>query len=755
MSTRYSWAQLFQNAIPSSKKGVFYTNKQIEERIKLNPIGFYQYTKESEYNKQTYKCGQSGVNALERISDQRGPSERETFLIVGFVPSDLALKGSEDQRILNELHNQEKCDWCYRLNPNETTKEWAIYPNDNPEEIWIDYLKNDIKKIDAKLTIWQMEALDKFISLLDEYKKKIMAELAARFGKTLLYLALFGQLKEQVMVVGSYCLTALSSFKKECYLYEQFSNFVVLDLYSDTFQSDFAYNLSKEKKIVVVVSLCGDKTGNSLRNNNARFLSKFFNKITVIDEADYGAHTKNCVPFVNLIGKGAPIILTTGTNSERAKGEHDDVDAFFKVTYLDMIMKASMSPKLLNEIKYDRAVEFEKYLAQVRFYRYSWGAFVQYLDEHELKYNPSFTKASKNVSKNQGFWIGLYKSLIGVSSITDANEYCLANCIESEPDCVMQFVSMTNAQMKKLGSLSKSILNTLYEVVVVNGNEVKGEYAEQYVKNAIRSARTEGKKVWIIASQMCQRSFSIPDINVVLLTYDNGEVGATIQRMSRALTAGNDSKVGHIISLSIDGNRDDKIAPMILDAAKQVAEHEGIDIVTALKKVMKSTPIFQMGEDGYNLELNPDDYAREIFSSNSSHRIMMNNDRLMYDGCLDEIDFDTTEKQEQLKAENDFKKGKTFLESAKKSGSVESREEQTIINQRRNKLKQITDRTAYCVKEIRKHKKDMNLDTFVQLVETNTFVSKSIGVTPQEFRLLIEQKYIDHSLLSMYVGCES
>lgn len=755
MSTRYSWAQLFQNAIPSSKKGVFYTNKQIEERIKLNPIGFYQYTKETEYNKQAYKCGQSGVNALERISDQRGPSERETFLIVGFVPSDLALKGSEDQRILNELHNQEKCDWCYRLNPNETTKEWAIYPNDNPEEIWIDYLKNDIKKIDAKLTIWQMEALDKFISLLDEYKKKIMAELAARFGKTLLYLALFGQLKEQVMVVGSYYLTALSSFKKECYLYEQFSNFVVLDLYSDTFQSDFAYNLSKEKKIVVVVSLCGDKTGNSLRNNNARFLSKFFNKITVIDEADYGAHTKNCVPFVNLIGKGAPIILTTGTNSERAKGEHDDVDAFFKVTYLDMIMKASMSPKLLNEIKYDRAVEFEKYLAQVRFYRYSWGAFVQYLDEHELKYNPSFTKASKNVSKNQGFWIGLYKSLIGVSSITDANEYCLANCIEGEPDCVMQFVSMTNAQMKKLGSLSKSILNTLYEVVVVNGNEVKGEYAEQYVKNAIRSARTEGKKVWIIASQMCQRSFSIPDINVVLLTYDNGEVGATIQRMSRALTAGNDSKVGHIISLSIDGNRDDKIAPMILDAAKQVAEHEGIDIVTALKKVMKSTPIFQMGEDGYNLELNPDDYAREIFSSNSSHRIMMNNDRLMYDGCLDEIDFDTTEKQEQLKAENDFKKGKTFLESAKKSGSVESREEQTIINQRRNKLKQITDRTAYCVKEIRKHKKDMNLDTFVQLVETNTFVSKSIGVTPQEFRLLIEQKYIDHSLLSMYVGCES
>ena len=755
MNTRSSWDQLYQNAIPSSKKGVLYANKQIEELIKLNPIGFYQYTKESEYNKQTYKCGQSGVNVLERISDQRGPSERESFLIVGFVPSDLALKGSEDQRILNELHNQEKCTWCHRLNPNDTTKEWAIYPNDNPEEIWIDYLKNDIKKRDAKLTIWQLEALDKFISLLDEDKKKIMAELAARFGKTLLYLALFGQLKEQVMVVGSYYLTALSSFKKECYLYEQFSNFVVLDLYSDIFQEDFIYNLTQGKKILVVVSLCGDKEGNNPRNDNARFLSKFFNKITVIDEADYGAHTKNCVPFVNMIGNGAPIILTTGTNSERAKGEHNDVDAFFKVTYLDMLMKASMNPKLVNKIKYDRAVEFEKNIAQVKFYRYDWGKYVPLLNEHELKYNPSFTKASKNVNKNQGFWIGLYESLNGVSSNMDANDYCLSECVGDDVNCVLQFVSMTNAQMEKLKSLSKPILNSLYDVVVVNGNEVKGEDAEQYVKDSIRAAKIKGKKVWIIASQMCQRSFSIPDINVVLLTYDNGEISATIQRISRALTNRNGKKTGHIISLSIDGNRDDKIAPMILDAAKQVAEHEDIDIVTSLIKVMKSTPIFQMGVDGYNVELNSDDYSKEIFSSSNSHRIVINNDRFMYDGCLDKINFDSTENQEKLFSENAFEKGKTFIESFRKSNLGEVNIEQTIINQRRNKLKKIIDRTAYCVKEIRKHKKDMNLDTFVQLVETNTFVSKSIGVTPQEFRLLIEQKYIDHSLLSMYVGCES
>lgn len=755
MTKRLTWDQFLQNAIPSARKCIFIANEEIAERIKRNPVGFYQFTEKPEYEKNSFKCGQTGVGALERIAGQRGTSVNEDFVIVGFVPSDRAINKNEDQRISNELHDQEKCTLRHRLDNNRTTKEWAIFPNDNPEEIWIDYLKNDIKKTYAKLTIWQLEALDKFISLLDGGKKKIMAELAPRFGKTILYLALFEQLKEQVLVVGSYYLTALSSFKKECYLYEQFSNFVVLDLYSNTFEEDFAHNLSNNKKIVVVVSLCGDKEGNSLRNDNAHFLSKFSNKITVIDEADYGAHTKKCTPFVNLIGNGAPIILTTGTNSERAKGDHDNVDAFFKFTYFDMLMMVSMNPKITNKINYDRAIEFEKNITQVKSYRYSYAEFLQFLSGHELKYNPSLTKASKNVNKNQGFWIGSYQSLVGVSPIMVANDYCLSQCIDDIVNCVMQFFIMTNVEMEKLKSIAEPILNSLYDVIVINGNEVKGEDAEQYAKDCIRAAKMKGKKVWFIVSHMCQRSFSIPDINVVIITYDNGSLSALSQKFSRALTNRNEKKTAHLISLSIDGNRDNKLDSIILDTAKQVAEHEGIDIVAALKKVLKSRPLLQMGEDGYNLELKSDDYAREIFSSSSSHRIIMNNDRLMYDGCLDDIYFDGNEKKEEFKVENDFEKGKTYLESDINFERGESSEEQAIFNQKREKLKQITDSIAYCAKEISKHKKDINLDTFVQLVETNQFVSKSMGITHQELKLLIEQKYLDKHLLSAYLSCES
>jgi hypothetical protein len=757
MSQKPSWGQLFSQAIKSSKNGVYFANAEIQYLAELDPCGFYQYTTKSAYDNNEYKCGQTEKGAVDRIHCQRSNScAREDYLIVGWVPSHRAETDKEDQRILRELHNQKKCTLASVLE-SRTSLEWAIFPDNNPEEVWRDYLGNDVKKFDLALTIWQLQAMDQIFSFLGEGKKKIMAELAARFGKTLEYLAMFLAVKQKIMVVGTYYLTALKSFKKEVSLYNEFSNFIVLELKSDTFQEDFNQGLVDGKKIVVLVSLCGDKESNTtVRNQNAQFIEQFTDKITVIDEADYGAHTESCVPFVNRIGYGAPVILTTGTNSERAKGLHNDLDAFFRITYLDQLMMAGTKEKIKNDIvkQFKRAYGFEKCLAKVRFYRNDWSRFVPLIDGHEAKFNPSFSKVSKNVKKNQGFWSGLYKSFMGTSPIMDANDFSLANCIEGTANSVMQFVSMENKQMQHLESIARSILGDFYDVYVINGDVVKGEDTEQFVNDKIRIAEQNGKQVWIIASQMCQRSFSIPEINVVLLTYDNGDMGATIQKMSRALTAGNSEKIGHIISISIDGTRDNKISPMILDAARQVADHEDIDIVSALRKVIKTLPIFEMGEDGYNIQLEADDYSKEIFSSSNSHRIMINNDRLMYEGCLDFIDLGTSS-VEKAKAISDFEKGKTNLESLNKSNNKLTSEENQIINERRIKLDQILYHTVYCIKEVRKHDNKINYQSFVNILNTNRFVADSIGVNAQEFDMLVQDRYIDLSLLSLYVECGS
>jgi hypothetical protein len=753
------WDQMIPHAIPSHKKGVLFLNQSVKDLADRYPCGFYQFTKLSAFLNFEYKCGQTEKFAVDRVHEQRTASEREDYVIVGWIPSDLAKVNSEDQRILLELHNRKKCTLSKVLDSNRTSKEWAVFPEDNPEEIWRKYLGNNATKFDLGLTIWQLEGMDKILTFLGEGKKKIMAELAARFGKTLEYLSMFLATHYKVMVVGTYYLTALSSFRKEVSRYKEFSDMVVLDLGSETFRNDFNYHLNQNKKIVVLVSLCGDKkSDHTMRNQNAKLIESFTDKITVIDEADYGAHTENCVPFVNQIGHGAPVILTTGTNTERAKGEHNDVDAFFRVTYLDMLVKAGMKEKIQNDVvkQFKRAFEFEKNLTKVQFYRYDWSRFVPTLDGQDGDLNPSYSKSSKDVQKSHGFWSGLYQSLIGEYVETDANDYSLFNCLENDtPKSVIQFVSssMKKEEMKKLGKIAKAILNPFYDVYVINGDEVDGKDAEQYVKDKIRIAEMNGRHVWIIAAQMCQRSFSIPEINVVLLTYDNGDQGAAVQKMSRALTTGNFEKIGHVISLSIDGNRDDKVVSMILDAAKQVSEHEDIDIVSGLRKVMKSLSIFQMGTDGYNSRLEPDDYSKEIFSSSNSHQLIINNSSFYLDNNGYEVlknCSNAIKKLEKNKVDPAFDGGKTFLPVESKTCSPRSKDE---IAELRKTLRNIVDRIDYCVRQISKVEQKINYNKFISILERKKYMSEIIGIDSSELQILVDDNYICKDLFSIYLEC--
>jgi len=757
--TKPSWNQIFSEAIKSHKNGVHYLNKSIEERAKENLCGFYQYTNKSEYEKDSYKCGETEVGAADRIAQQRTASTTEDFLIVGWIPSNLALIPKQDQKILRELHNQEKCVLRTVLDEDLTAKEWAIFKNNNPEEVIRDYLsklENGLVKKDLELTIWQIEALDRLITFLDEGKQKIIAELAARFGKTLAYLALLNYLEQQVMIVGSYYLTALTSFKKEVALYKDFANFEIIDLDDVNFQQSFDTYLKQGKKIVIIASLCGDKERNeTLRNQNAEFVSKLSNKITVIDEADYGAHTDNCAPFVNKIGKGSPIILTTGTNSERAANNHQ-IDASFKVTYLDMQMKAlSNNMVLKNHIlkQCKRAVKFENNLVNVEFYRFDWSRFVHTLVGKNEDLNPSFSKCSADVLKNTAFWTGLYQTMLGISSDIDLNDYSLSNCLRGNSESIIQFVSMSNAQLKNLEKIANTILGQFYDVYAICGDDIQGKDAEQFVKDKIIVAKQNNKKVWIIASQMCQRSFSVADINVVLLSYDNGDLGATMQKISRALTNGNREKTGYVISLSIDGNRDDKIAPMIMDAAEQVAEHEGISLPDALRKVMKTFPIFQMDEDGYPVELLPDDYAKEIFSTSKGIRLAVNKESI-YLSDSDSEAFDILSQLDvpsaTIKQITEFVKGKTY-HPQQQTKQLTKKEKDELHSFILKNIVNILDNLAVTLHYQKMIRGKITYSDLIHLLNTEKDSSTMVGVNGNQFSTLVECGYIQKGILETYV----
>lgn len=746
-----SWENLIFFAVPTSRNGLYYLNEEIAYAIKNNPVGFYIYTKKSSYNDNRYKIGQT-INGLSRIKIQA--SADESIVIVGWIPSECARISGYDQFVHEELHKQGKCDWLHKLDPKSAPgKEWSRFPDNNPEQIWTAYLENKVTKVDLELSAWQLEGIDKIISFLSQGKKKIMAEFAARFGKTSAYLALFSLHEAQVMVVGAYYLSSFNSFEKEIKKYNQFNNFKVLDLSDSNFAQKFEESISCGNKVVVLASLCGGKSNEI----NSSYIQNFKNKIVVIDEADYGAHTKIVLPLVEKLGESAPIILTTGTNVERAAKEHK-IDALVRCSYFDMLLMRDLKEKIQNlEIlkKYKRAYEYEKNLPLVNFYRFDWSPFVELTDDEDFNLNPSFAKASKNVQKCHGYWSGLIRSLIGEHKNIDANDYSLFNCIKDDPQSVIMFVNMTKGEQNKLSKIAKSILNEFYDVYVVNGDEVKGnKFAEEYVQDKIRIAKQKGKNVWIIASQMCQRSFSVPDINVALLCYDNGDKGATVQRMSRALTAGSNKNTGHIISLSIDGNRDEKVTSMIQDTAKNLAEHEDIDIISALRKVMKTLPIFQMDNDGELVELKVDDYSKEIFNSSNSHRLVVNKDRLMsiteddlsYSILMD-IDVSKLKKERQIVS---LQKGKTFQPTPTKS---KSHFEKSVIDEMKTKLNNIIDKTNYCIKEIKKNRGKIDYETFANLLNESRFVQESIGVNYYEFNVLVNDNLISKSLISILIGC--
>lgn len=329
--TKLNWKQFTEDSVKSGRRGVDCINTDVLKSIEQNKVGFYIYTDETNYKKNKYKCGQS-IRGLYRLGEQAQQSEK--LIVVDWIPSDDAHIAKRDQQIHEELHDEGKSQWLYRMDKDASPgKEWSVFPDNNPGELWWNKLLGKQTRINLSLTTWQLKSIKRIIKSLSEGNKVVMAELAARFGKTTTYLSLFDAIQSKVMVVGSYVLTVASSFEKECRRFEQFDNMEFIELNSPTFNQDFERLMNTDKQIVVFASLCGG----SVTDNNAAILSGIDDKIVIVDEADYGAHTEKKIPLIQQITGDSPLILTTGTNSERARGQHE-IDDMFCVTYFDMLM---------------------------------------------------------------------------------------------------------------------------------------------------------------------------------------------------------------------------------------------------------------------------------------------------------------------------------------------------------------------------------------------------------------------------------
>jgi hypothetical protein len=238
---------------------------------------------------------------------------------------------------------------------------------------------------------------------------------------------------------------------------------------------------------------------------------------------------------------------------------------------------------------------------------------------------PSWAKFAANPIKSKGFFTRTLEALfLGQGGHDELNVDLQTEEYKKRRVSMMFMPANTrNDVLEIVGTIARETLPG-FEIIVLcgavkhNGRKITNRTAERSVKEIVE----QGKSTLIIAAQMAQRSFSIPEITELYLAYDRGENGATIQKMSRTLTPGSMDKVGRIFSLSFDPNRDDKFDAMVIETALNHKKRNATkSLQEAMRDVLRTIDIFKCTPDG-SIKVQVDNYLALALERKGVSRVL-------------------------------------------------------------------------------------------------------------------------------------
>lgn len=246
----------------------------------------------------------------------------------------------------------------------------------------------------------------------------------------------------------------------------------------------------------------------------------------------------------------------------------------------------------------------------------------------DFKELPSWSKFNAYPMKSRGFFSRVLDAVfMGQGGHDELNSSYQTETFDSGSRVAMMFVGANNKQMEMIDTIANETLGawqviTLFGAGKYNGQKITQRNCEKIVKEVIEKARKDGKSVLIISNKMGQRSFSVPEIDELYLAYDAGEMGSTIQKMSRALTPGDVDKIGRVFSLSFDPNRDDKFDSMIIETAINLKNRKNMtSLAESLRTVLNTIDIFSCTKNGSVL-IDKDTYLKAALARNSVSRVL-------------------------------------------------------------------------------------------------------------------------------------
>jgi hypothetical protein len=206
--------------------------------------------------------------------------------------------------------------------------------------------KERLPRPEVKLSTAQFNDAVTVINEINKGKRRILAELAARYGKTIWSSAIAVESGISVVVVSSYVLTSFTSFKNDIRKYKQFQEIEIVNSQEKDYQKKIDQFVEEGKQVMVFLSLCNG----SGRDERIKYLNHLdVQKLIFVDEADYGAHQKKQFEALkSMVNDNDVLILMTGTNSDRASSDWD-IDFVISTTYFELLVNKKESMDLMEQ----------------------------------------------------------------------------------------------------------------------------------------------------------------------------------------------------------------------------------------------------------------------------------------------------------------------------------------------------------------------------------------------------------------------
>jgi hypothetical protein len=503
-----------------------------------------------------------------------------------------------------------------------------------------------------------------------------VCELAARIGKTILFLELARSMREEfgheAMFIMAYGvgLSVKTSYQDECGKFSNFSSLQFIDASESTANVEYNSAIKSGKMPVVFVSL----------NPDAEEKYEWINQLTgtyiaLLEETDFGTHTDTQVEKVEYIlkNKTATRINASGTNIGRlakAFGKNA-IDEIISVPYCLVEQDTSINNVVVR-----------------RFYNMVFSSQInKLLEDFDQDLLPNITKILSKPLSQQRFISALFQDLFGYQPIYGFN---LSDQVGEEILNSMLFVNITKQAMDQLAEIIEKACPE-HKVLILNGDYTDNKEAESLTKEElvrIQNNFYNGRdKLLVITNMMGTRSYSIPEIQACLFMQEGGDVYPYMQKYSRCLTPGFNKKFGHIFDFAFDQSKTRNTVMSVAVEATLLAREQGISYPDAVRTVMNSVNIKDVVSGHW---VSSDDIIKQFEDNNKLLEIANANTYI----SLEDLTTEEIEAFGELaKGSTSKKSERTEIEQIVNTGPTYTTDPQTTSSsQKKNPLKALIEK---------------------------------------------------------------